>query len=293
MSRPKYPCRHQKVAVDIYVSCKAMPLTKKVFRDKNLTVWSRHIPEKGWKRDTNSQNPCSQCVSMLLSSCPSLEFALCLAFQLPCVAHVWCPIQESNQPQCILGILNGNLSSPKNDLPGLVLQLSILATQLRNFLSKIPGVQLDFKPPTSKYRCTVPARSMVHGAKMCQDFPRCAQMCQDVPRDRICTLSAASLFWGFRAASESTTTVDLKNPPWRHPSALQVPSLRWPGLRGLVRLDVMWLEIWMNLGMFRHWLLWLVSKTSGPAANRKWWTSPKQGWELEKHLKQVPESHGH
>jgi hypothetical protein len=33
--------------MDIYVSCKAMPLTKKVFRDTSLTVWSRHIPEKG------------------------------------------------------------------------------------------------------------------------------------------------------------------------------------------------------------------------------------------------------
>ena len=177
---------------------------------------------------------------------------------------------ESNPPQCILGISNGNLSSPKNDLPGLVLQLSILATQLRNFLSKIPGVQLDLAPPTSKYRCTVPARSMVHGAKMCQDVPRRAKMCQDVPRDRICTLSAASLFWGFRAASESTTTVDVK-PATMTPSILGTPgaqlAVTWVSC--FVRLDVMWLEIWMNLGMFRHWLLWLVSKTSGPAANRK------------------------
>ena len=49
MSRPKCPC-HQKVAMDIYVSCKAMPLTTKVFRDKSLSVWSRRIPEKGIHR---------------------------------------------------------------------------------------------------------------------------------------------------------------------------------------------------------------------------------------------------
>jgi len=95
-------------------------------------------------------------------------------------------------------------------------------------------------------------------------------MCQDVPRDRICTLSAASLFWGFRAASESTTTVDVK-PATMTPSILGTPgaqlAVTWVSC--FVRLDVMWLEIWMNLGMFRHWLLWLVSKTSGPAANRK------------------------
>ena len=86
-------------------------------------------------------------------------------------------------------------------------------------------------------RCQLAAWCMVpRCAKMCQDAPRCAKMCQGTGSALFRLLPSFGVSVQPRNPQRQLM---LNHPPWRHPSsALQVPSLRWPGFR--VLFGLMW-----------------------------------------------------